>query len=188
MTNTGKAAARAARRKPLAAGFAVMLAVALAMPGAAFADVGQGETPLDIRVDAARENENVVSVIVPASVSIAIKTSIVDGRILDFIGGTAEVSSSDRSYAPIALSVTSVEDAQKSGHAFLPYVDMILHGDHDYSVVEGGNQSAPLFDGIAPGTSETLEASIAQKLPDVLIPAGSYLVRATLRVEPVAQT
>lgn len=170
-------------------GAALVIVCALmtvAMPKPAYAEpVSSRNYPLEIDVEAAKEGENVVSVIVPSSVSIVVKTSMVDGRVMGFVGGTAQVSNSNRSFAPIALSVTSAEDEPVTNRGFLSYVDMMLHGDHDYAVRSGENQNAPLFDAIAPGSQADLEASIAQKYPDVLIPAGSYLVRTTLLVEPV---
>lgn len=164
---------------------AAACAAAVVFPCAAHAAPAvSANYPLGIDATAAKEGENVVSVVVPSSVSIAIKTSIVDGRIIGFVGGTAEVRNSSRSYAPISLSVTSVEDAPDGGQPFLRYADMALLGHHACALVEGAGQSLPLFDGIEPGFGETLEASIAQKQEDVLVPAGSYLVRTTLLVRP----
>lgn len=168
-----------------AAALAAACAFAGAFPCAAHAAPAvSADYPLAIDATTAKEGENVVSVMVPSSVSIAIKTSIVDGRIIGFIGGSAEVTNSPHSYAPISLSVASVDDAPQGGQSFLRYVDMALRGHHDCALVEGDGQSLPLFDGIEPGSSETFEAFIAQKRDDVLVPAGSYLVRTTLLVQP----
>lgn len=166
----------------IAAALAVACTAAAVFPCGAHA--ASADYPLAIDATAAKGGENVVSVVVPSSVSIAIKTSIVDGRIIGFVGGFAEVRNSSRSYAPISLSVASVEDAPGGGQPFLRHADMVLRGHHECALVEGSGQSLPLFDGIAPGSSETLEASIAQKRDDVLVPAGSYLVRTTLLVQP----
>lgn len=171
-----------------AAALALACAVAAAYPHAACAaPAASADYPLAIDATAAKEEENVISVVVPSSVSIAIRTSVIDGRIIDFIGGDAEVWNSPRSCAPISLSVTGVEDAPNGGQPFFRYADMTLRGDYECALVEADGQNLPLFDGIAPGTGETLKASIAQKHDDVLVPAGSYLVRTTLYVQPDEQ-
>ena len=188
---TGRGRAKKERACGFAAGAcALTLACALAaapLPAAAAAEaygVTSREYPLEIDVRAAKEGENVVSVVVPSSVSVVIRTSIVDGRLMGFVSGTAQVVNNRHSHTPISLSVTAVEDALVDSRKFLHYVDMTLHGHHDYEVVEGTGQSESLFESLAPGESADLEVSVAQSDPDVMIPTGSYLVRTTLLVTP----
>lgn len=187
MGHTGKTAivaTRLARRTHLAMGMAVALAIALAAPGVAFA-VGEGNYPLDIRVDAAREGEDVVSVVVPSSVSIVVRTSVVDGRIMGVQADAAHVTNNRHSFAPIAVSITQVADGFTIGQKLLPYVDMALTGDHRVALVAGSNVNEPLFDSIAPSEERDLGVELSQKDPNQLVPAGSYAVRATLLVTPL---
>lgn len=172
------------------AGVFAALALALACapagrpPSTAYA-VGDGDYPLEITVDAAKEGEKVVSVVVPSSVSIVVKTSVVDGRILGITAEAAAIQNSRRSYAPIAVEIDSFSDAPVKGKQLLDYVNMTFTGDHEVHAKEGENLGIALFDGIPPAQSGDLDVLLEQRSDDVLVPAGSYALSALLRVEPV---
>lgn len=173
----------------IAAGFAALaLACACALAGRpptlAYA-VGEGDYPLEITADAAKEGENVVSVVVPSSVSIVVKTSIVDGRIMGITADAAAIENSRSSFAPITVEVDAFSDTPTKGKKLLSYVDMTFIGDHEVPVTEGDDLGAVLFDAIAPGESGNLEVLLRQHDDAVLVPAGSYALRALLRVAPV---
>lgn len=161
---------------------ALALALTGFVPAAAFAVPGEYE--LEITALAKKDGENVVSVVVPSSVSIVVKTSVVDGRILGFDTSDAEISNAAHSYAPIKAEVSSVTDTPTSETKLLDFVEMTFRGDHEVPIVAGDNQRELLFDAIDPGTSGALKVDLSQKDPDVLVPAGSYLIRAMLRVSP----
>lgn len=163
------------------------LVVFCAVPCFASTEEVSAQYPLDLSVDVAKDGEKVVSAVVPSSVSIVVKTSVVDGRIMGVATNTASIENSRRSYAPIAISVQGVVDEPVADNKLLNFVDMTLSGQYTVALQEGVDQGLALFDSIAPGTTEQMQASLTQKDPDELIPAGAYVVRSTLLVTPVEQ-
>ena len=166
---------------------AASIGASLATPRLAYAFDEPRDFPLELTVDVAKKGERVVSVVVPSSVSIVVKTSVVDGRIMGISTSTASIENSRRSFAPIAVSLESVVDEPVKGNKLLDYVEMTLEGQHVVALREGANQGIPLFDAIAPGLSEEMSAALSQKDPQTLIPAGAYAIRSTLLVTPVDQ-
>lgn len=179
-----KTVSRPMSRAVVCAALALAWALAGWPPSLAYA-VGEGDYPLEITADAAKEGENVVSVVVPSSVSIMVKTSVVDGRIMGITADAATIKNDRRSFAPISVKVDAFTDTPTKGEKLLSYVDMAFLGDHEVAVVEGEGLNAALFDHIAPDTSSDLEIRLQQHDDAVLVPAGSYALRALLRVEPV---
>ena len=168
--------------------FAAVLAAAVCAPPALAVTAGAGDYPVEVTVDAEKEGENVVSVVVPSSVSIVVRTSVVDGRVMGVSAETARVENSRRSYAPISVDVDAVTDTPVKGGKLLGFMDMRLLGDHEAPIAEGGDLGIPLFDGIAPGSGSDLEVRLVQRDENVPVPVGSYAVRALLRVEPVEES
>ncbi len=166
---------------------AAALALAAACPGSAHAAAGERDFPLEITANAAKDGEDVVSVVVPSSVSIVVRTSVVDGRIMGVSANAASVSNNRHSFAPISVGVEAVADTPVNGNKLLSYVDMRLIGDYEVDMAEGQDLGLSLFDSIAPGVSSDLGVNLQQRDAGVLVPAGSYNVRATLLVSPVEE-
>lgn len=173
--------------------FAMALAFALASTTLALARpvpahaIGEGDYPLEITADVARDGEDVVSVVVPSSISIVVRTSVVDGRIMGVSADAAFIENNRRSYAPVSACIVSVADGTTADGKLLPYVDMTLEGQHEVALVEGEGKRDALFDAIAPGSSEPIAVRVAQKDLGRLVPAGFYSVRATLLISPVEE-
>lgn len=143
---------------------------------------GSVEADVDIKAEVVREPENVISVVVPSSVSIAVKTNVINGKFIGFDSEPSTITNDEKSSASVKIELMGVADGTAGSHKLLDYASVSLVGEYTVALLEGQNQQKPVFDSIAPGQTKNLSVSLVPKSSSTLMPNGKYALGSTLRV------